>query len=200
MSGTPAAAGGFDVALVNKHISIGPDGFLRQIVVDGNEAAFGQRNAVSNTSLLQRPMGLRLMPSAEEEGASSNAGPPLEPVVVRPATAESVERNQTGVYWNAQVAYGNAVLVDVFGSVEYDSFMEFRLELSSSSSSSSSSTEGEVRLADVQLTLDVVRAAARFMCGFGVEGVHTPTEALSWNWKLGQGNNMVWIGRPEYGY
>jgi hypothetical protein len=130
--------------------------------VHPNVAAFGPSAAAGgDLELLQQPMGLRLL----VEG-----GAPVALAVQTPAAV--VGRNATGVYWEAVLAGvaggaagaaggsagaagGGAVSVRVLGSVEYDSFFSYALEIS-----------GEVQLSDVQV---------RSRCTCGHAAIHQPT-------------------------
>ena len=187
---------GFEVELLNKRLTIGKDGLLAQIDVDADAphaadasaaaAAATAATAAAPYTLLTRPMSLLIR----------SAGAPLALAlhVVRPLAI--VAQNRSGVQWEATLHATlplpphAAILVQVSGGLEYDSFCEFSIEISSA---------GGVPIAvdDIQLELPLALQHARYMVGMGVEGV--ATRPLAWRWEMGTGNNGVWLGRVEAG-
>ena len=175
--------GGFTVALVNKHVTIGADGMLAQIAVHPNVAAFGAPGNEGDFELLARPLQLKLVDASGTAVALSVSAP-----------AVVVGHNSTGVYWEATLS-GAGVRVHVSGSVEYDSFLSYRMEVGLSPGTTA------LELSDVQLSMAVGAEHARFMCGLGTEGITMQHAALplAWRWEMGTGNQALWLGRPEAG-
>jgi hypothetical protein len=170
-----AGASAVTVELVNKKLTIGANGLLSQFTVD----------AAGPDGLLHAPMGLTIL------GASSR---PLPLTVSSPASL--VHKNNTGVYWTATLAgqdeAGARFSIFVDGNVEFDSFAEFSFRIVPTDSSST------LRLGDVQLSASLTKAAAPYMVGLGLMAVHA--QDANWNWKLKEGNDMVWLGRQEAGF
>ena len=77
--------------------------------------------------------------------------------------------------------------MDVHGELDFDSYMEFWVQVSSSTS---------VSVADIRLV--VTHPEAPFgMAGMGRSGgAYMDTE---WRWNATEGNPFVWLGRPEAG-
>jgi hypothetical protein len=183
-AGGGGGGGGFAVDLVNKRVAIGADGMLAQIAVRPNTAAFGARGGDGGDfELLARPLQVLLFDR-------SGAAVPLAVSV----PAALVGRNATGVYWGA-VLGGEGVTVRVTGSVEYDSFLSFGIEVGLAPGATA------LELSDVQVSMAVGAEHARFLCGFGTEGVTAQHAALplAWRWEMGTGNQALWLGRPEAG-
>ena len=183
-----AGGAGFEVELLNKRVAIGEDGLLAQIEVDAPHAAVAaattSATAAAPYTLLTRPMALLVR----------SAGALLALRVVQPAVI--VAQNRSGVHWKATLQATlplpphATILVQLSGGLEYDSFCEFSIEVSSAGGA-------PVSVDDIQLELPLARQHARYMVGMGVEGV--ATRPLAWRWEMGTGNNGVWLGRAEAG-
>ena len=107
----------------------------------------------------------------------------------RPVRFAFTERSPVGVSWEAESAVGEGLTVVTRGRLEYDGWLDLRLEVRAA--------RAEV-CGPVRVAFTLRPEAARYAMGLGLEGGATP-ESLDWRWDTRRHQDALWVGGVNQG-
>jgi hypothetical protein len=173
----------FVVQLVNKNISIGATGLPVQVAV--------KRTVTRRGHNITRIIDVFADAGGAPRFSITNAvGAAVSMRVTRPATV--VNHTASSAAW-LSIWDGGGITATLTGTIDFDSYATFTLDLQPSDPSQDASIGG------MEFSFVPAPAIAQFMCGLGTDAASL--RALNWTWDhiAPKGNNRVWIGRPDAG-
>ena len=180
------------IALLNRRVTVGPDGLPSAVQVIRPPSAHGVI-ATRTIELLAKPVSLVFI----------QAGAPLPMKVTTPSHVTKSSAATVG--WSAEFVCGPARVV-LNGSLHMDGYLDFVFELSDASIPTDDENDdgASFLLDDIQLEIEWLpqpdEKSGMMLMGMGV--VSGPVEkntSVAWHWSTYTKNNFMWAGTASAG-